>query len=423
MTEVIIVGSGVGGAQTGLELVKKGHQVTILEAGDYPQLGTERRALGFYTGGFFGPGEFSKEGVEFLRANMVGGSSVITIGNGVKCLEKELASLGIDLSKEYMELGKELNVTPCPLEHMGERTRLLMSASENLEYDMKPMPKFVDFNRCDGCGNCALGCMRNAKWTSRNVIGEAYRYGLKMLRNHRVTQVFHKDGSVTGLEVISPEGVKHFDAEVVVLAAGGLGSPVILLNSGVEAGTHLFGDMFIDTFGIINHKEFRPELGMATIVDKFHEKEGFILSPTMEGPLDLLTDRISLKHRIQALRIDQLIGVMAKTKDLANGVIDEKGKISKPVTKVDQAKVEQGFKRSKELLVEAGARSNSVFRSHIRAAHPGGTAGIGRVVDKNLETEINGLYVCDASVLPEAPGMPPVYTIAALAKHFVMNLF
>jgi len=43
-------------------------------------------------------------------------------------------------------------------------------------------------------------------------------------------------------------------------------------------------------------------------------------------------------------------------------------------------------------------------------------------VDTNLETEINGLYVADASVFPSAPGSPLVLTIMALAKRLAKYL-
>jgi len=58
----------------------------------------------------------------------------------------------------------------------------------------------------------------------------------------------------------------------------------------------------------------------------------------------------------------------------------------------------------------------------VRAGHPGGTAGIGRVVNADNETEINRLFVSDASVLPKAPGTPPVLTIIAISKRFSKKL-
>jgi choline dehydrogenase-like flavoprotein len=43
-------------------------------------------------------------------------------------------------------------------------------------------------------------------------------------------------------------------------------------------------------------------------------------------------------------------------------------------------------------------------------------------VDVNLETDIKGLFVADASVFPSAPGAPPILTIIALAKRLAKYL-
>ena len=260
MTGVIVVGSGAGGATVAKELAQSGKEVTVLEAGAYPKMGTERRALSFYTGGFWGPGEFSREGVEILRTEMVGGSSCVTIGNGVRALQKELRLHGLDLEEEFQEAETELNIQPCPEENMGPRTRLLMKASEEVGYDMRPMPKFIDFKRCVGCGRCAIGCVSGAKWTSRNYVGDALRNGAKLETKHRVLEVLHRGGEVKGVKVQTPEGVKELESDLVVLAAGGIGTPVILQNSGVEAGTHLFADTLINTYGVVEGAQFGPEL-------------------------------------------------------------------------------------------------------------------------------------------------------------------
>jgi choline dehydrogenase-like flavoprotein len=420
--DVLVVGSGAGGASIARELSKKRKKVTILEAGAYPKLGTERNALKMYTGGFFGPGEFSKENVEILRTKMVGGSTVVTFGNGTRALQAEFKSHGINLEAEFNEAEAELNIIECPEEHMGERTKLLMKASQELGYDCRPMPKYIDFTKCKGCGNCVLGCIYGAKWTSRNYIGDSYKNGAKLLTNHHVEMVLTQGDRVQGVRARTPEGVKEIEAETVILAAGGLGSPVILLNSGLDAGSHLFADTLVTTFGVMKESGFTSELGISTIIDDFHDSEGYILSPTMEGPLDLLTDRFPFSKKHVILNLSKLIGVMAKTRDTANGTVFADGSFEKPVPQVDRDKIDKGYERSKELLLAAGVEPRSVFRTHIRAGHPGGTAGVGRVVSKDLETEVSGLYVCDCSVFPEAPGKPPVLTIVALAKYLAAIL-
>jgi len=92
--------------------------------------------------------------------------------------------------------------------------------------------------------------------------------------------------------------------------------------------------------------------------------------------------------------------------------------IHKPVTESDREKLDKGIEISREFLVQAGVDPKSLYTSRIRGTHPGGTAGIGRVVDVDQETEISRLFVSDASVFPVSPGAPPVLTIIALSKIF-----
>jgi choline dehydrogenase-like flavoprotein len=50
------------------------------------------------------------------------------------------------------------------------------------------------------------------------------------------------------------------------------------------------------------------------------------------------------------------------------------------------------------------------------------TARIGDLVDTDLKTEVEGLYVCDASVFPAALDRPTVLTIIGLAKRLAKHL-
>ncbi|MFH0823693.1 MAG: GMC oxidoreductase, partial [Pseudomonadota bacterium] len=58
----------------------------------------------------------------------------------------------------------------------------------------------------------------------------------------------------------------------------------------------------------------------------------------------------------------------------------------------------------------------------IYGGHNGGTAAIGELVNTDMETEVSNLFVCDGSVLPLAPGLPPVLTIMALARRLARHL-
>jgi len=113
---------------------------------------------------------------------------------------------------------------------------------------------------------------------------------------------------------------------------------------------------------------------------------------------------------------------MTKSRDDASGRVNADGSVSKRVTEADRSRLDEGAAISREILVKAGAKRSSVLVSAPQGAHPGGTAAIGKVVDEDLRTRVDGLYVCDGSVLPVAPGMPPILTIVALAKRLASHL-
>jgi choline dehydrogenase-like flavoprotein len=111
-----------------------------------------------------------------------------------------------------------------------------------------------------------------------------------------------------------------------------------------------------------------------------------------------------------------VIGIMLKFADTCIGTIDSKGNIEKTLTKVDVDLIKEGYQKTINILLKLGVSTDSIVATSLKGAHPGGTAAVGEVVDNNFETEIKGLYVCDASVIPEAPGRPPILTIVAIAK-------
>ncbi len=47
---------------------------------------------------------------------------------------------------------------------------------------------------------------------------------------------------------------------------------------------------------------------------------------------------------------------------------------------------------------------------------------MGDVVDANLKTAYDNLYVCDCSVIPEAWGLPPTFALLALGRRLAKHL-
>jgi choline dehydrogenase-like flavoprotein len=420
--EVIIVGSGAGGATLARELGRRGKEVLLIEKGKYEQqIGTVRDALRFYDGNKLTrvPAN-SKEGVKLYRTFMAGGSTVVSCGNGTPCLQSELAEFGVHLEEELAEAAAEMNIAPIPDDLLSEGSERIMWASKELGYAMEPMPKFIDSSECGKCGQCACGCARGAKWTALDYLEEAEAKGVDIVYRTTVERVLTQNGRAVGVMGVGPRGEVEYSADVVVLCAGGLGTPVILQRSRIDdAGRGLFMDLLVNTYGITDGINIAHEPMMALVDHEFHQDKGFILSPFISNRL---LRAIELGPSGLTLPTRRLLGLMTKTADDRAGQVFADGTVSKPVTKADWVRLREGSEIATEILVKAGADRKSILVSKPQGAHPGGTAAVGEIVDQDLQTEINNLFVCDCSVLPEAPGMPPIVTIVALAKRLAKTL-
>jgi choline dehydrogenase-like flavoprotein len=421
-SDIIIVGAGVGGATVAHELAKKGRKVLIIEKGhSFPQekTGTELFVSRYYDK--FGFRCKTVEGVHYYRTIMMGGTSVVSCGNAVESLKKEFKKIGIDLTGEFRETSKDLNIKPVPKSFIGKGTKKIMRAADKLGFKMELMPKLIDFKKCVACGNCVLGCRTNAKWTARHFLNSARDNGVSLIEGMNVTKVLISRGRVRGIEGYNQAGEKtQILGKLVILSAGGIGTPIILQNSGIKAGRKLFLDLFSVTCGVTPEPGSSKELTMAAVS---HNK-GFILSPFIDPPFALASVvPLPLRRYLKIMLFHKnMLGIMVKIKDDSVGKVHPDGRIEKKVTPGDLSKLNKGTEIAKKILIEAGVDPKTIMTTKIRGAHPGGTAAIGEVVNKDLETKVKGLFVCDASVLPTSPGLPPIVTIIAIAKRLAKKL-
>lgn len=414
--EYIVVGSGAGGATIAKELSKRGKNVLIVEAGRYERkIGTFRDSLRYFeTTGYKTP-RTSKEGVILWRTIMAGGSTVVSCANGTRCLQEEFKDFGINLEKEFQEAEKEMKIAPTPKSLLSEASLRIKEASEELGYTMEPMPKFLDFAKCARCGSCTFGCFQGAKWTALDYLNDAIANGANIIYETKVEQVISENGNARGIRGKGKNGYVEIKGDNIILAAGALSTPIILQNSGIsEAGRNLFIDILVNVYGKAEGLHQVSEPLMALVNHEFHEEKGFILSPHINANKTVRFMEAGMKGFM--MPTNKLVGIMVKTADDASGRVYPDGSVSKAMTKDDWKRVNEGSSIAKEILENIGAEPKSILVSKPQGAHVGGVAAIGNVVDENLETKIRNLYVCDASVLPKAPGLPPILTIVALAK-------
>lgn len=277
--DVVIIGSGFGGAVCAYRLATAGASVLVLERGrrwtpatfprtpDGPWLWDERLPAAF--NGWFDFRVFPNMSV--VQGAGVGGGSLVYANISINA-KKDSFDAGWPpeitferLQDRYAEVGRMLGVGPVPTSQWPERTKLVNDAAqaagygnrfrrldlavrfdEAWRYDLpeahdarhsKKAPNAfgVEQGTCVHLGNCDIGCDVNARNTlDLNYLAGAERAGAEIRPLHIVSRV---TPTADGVEV-------HYDeiaggrlapgrttGKRVVLAAGSLGSTEILLRS------------------------------------------------------------------------------------------------------------------------------------------------------------------------------------------------
>lgn len=390
MKNIIVVGSGAGGGTITRELASKGVNVILIEKGPFTK--TEN-AYEHY--------DNADVGVELLQTSCIGGTTVVTAGNAVRTCQKYLKNMGIDIEDEFNEIEEEMGVSTLPDTHFGKGTKIIIDKAESMGFNTQKMPKFINPESCKPCGKCAFGCPRDSKWTSNEYVNDALDHGANVVTNTEITELITVNGEIKGVK----SNNKEFLADIVVISAGGIETPRILRRSGIDAGNNLFVDTFVTVGGIIKGIKFKNEVQMNALI----KLDDLIMAPHYSG---ILFD--NLKNR--GASENDILGIMIKIADERSGMVRE-DYIEKYSTAKDVGLLAKGSATAGAILKEAGVDPITLTSTIARGAHPGGTAAIGEVVNKNLETGISGLFAADASVFPVAPGAPPVLTIVALAKR------
>jgi choline dehydrogenase-like flavoprotein len=419
--DAIVVGTGPGGATVARELCRLGKRVLILEWGGKPvvtgsfwqalrELGMPGRSL-FLTG----------KAIAVVRGITTGGSSIYFYGTAFDPPLEMLRRHGLDIVEEVEEAKRELGIAALPPELIGSRGTRIMESARELGYAWNPLPKFLDRKQLGGgrvMGFYAAPSYE-AKWNARMFVDEATAGGAALVNEAKVRRVLVEDGAATGVEFTRKGKTERAFAHHVVVAAGGIGSPLILRASGLErAGYDFFYDPLICALGSVSELKGEQELPMQAGV--LMEDEGYMLTDmTVPGSLyAAMTAQVGRLDRLFAH--GRTLQIMIKVRDDLSGRLTRRGGIRKPLTREDRDRLDSGYRQAREILSNAGAKR--IFRNWYMAAHPGGTVKVGDLLDAELQTEYDNLYVCDASVIPEPWGRPPTLTLIGLGKRLARHL-
>ena len=414
--DVIVVGSGPGGATVAKELSIRNKKVLIFEWGDNDPLNGSF-AQGART--LLIPGRsmlFTRQMLALVRGITTGGSTVHYYATSFPVPFDMLKSHGVDIHEEVKELRKELPVAPLKDEMVGPMSERLMDSAQSLGYSWKKLDKFMYQDKWRPEYKFGhYGDPHAVKWSARMYVEEALENGAELLNRAKVNRVLFEGKKAVGVEFIKKNKTYQAFAPNVVISAGGIGTPIILRASGIKrAGYNFFFDPLIGVRGTVKDIDV-PTSEIPMTAGVHVEDEGYMMTD-MAHPF-----ATSAIFAAGVLRFHQMFSrcktlqIMVKAKDELGGKLTDRGGVRKILDGKERQKLRNGFDRAKKILKNAGAKD--IFRTQYLAAHPGGTVKVGDLVDSNLMTQYDNLFVCDCSVIPEAWGMPPTTTIIALGKR------
>jgi len=474
-TDVCVVGSGIGGARVAHGLARAGLDVIVLEEGGDPPPASgelEARQHRLRDRGL----QYSADrGVAVMQGRLLGGSRDLGPGSawriGDADLEAWVAKTGLDelapgaMAAAYDEQepspGNGDVPATCPT------SSALGAAARRLGWKTATA---AGPPGCSACGRCLGGCAAGARTSVRDRwVRSASDLGARFVLGCRAEHLRCIDGTMEGVACRAFEdgAIRHrvrVRASAVVMAAGALHTPSLMLISRIPDPHRTAGDRLKvqPTSAVVGR--FEADLagvgGDQLAVTEFqHESPaGYVIAPS---PLPLATlatglpawggelDRLFERPRAVA-------NLAVTARDQRHGWVvplpDGRPVIRYELAPQDRRTLERGLASAARVLLEAGAREvftthgvptvirdesdlDQLTRRHYRACDltvtstgPLGTCAMGAdprtsVTDAAGRVHgVRGLYVADASLIPDAPGVPLGATVAALAPRVVAGI-
>ncbi|HEV2377068.1 MAG TPA: GMC family oxidoreductase [Streptosporangiaceae bacterium] len=266
--DVVVVGSGFGGAIAAYHLAAGGARVIVLERG--PWLATEEFEHDFILGASLTRvfDFVAGDGMAVLGGNCVGGGSVVyfaTMPRAPRFTFERRGSVGRrmwpaaitrdTLDPWYDRVTEALPVRKQEWADVTFSGGLWAAACDRAGHTANPLPVAIDTDMCTNCNWMMAGCRFDAKRSLLlNYLPAAIAHGAEVRALHEVQSLASSgDGSyvvrynlVDGEDYRLQTGSGEIEARVVVLAAGAGATPVILQRSEAALGPmpHAVGRYF-----------------------------------------------------------------------------------------------------------------------------------------------------------------------------------
>ncbi len=505
--EVCIIGAGPAGGLIADRLAAD-HTVVVLDAGprfdpsdrlerqerairpsyDRPDVwdGDPERDAHAASGEWFYP-------LNHARVKGIGGSTLHWQGMVMRLHEDDFNSkstrgVGVDWPIDYADLQpyyaaaeRELGVAgadhpyappreePFPMTEFepSYSDSLFAEACERLEIDMHPVPNarnsesYDDRSACVSYGTCQPVCPSGAKYDATVHVDRAESKGATVIDRAVVGRLEHDRDRITAAVYNTPDGAEHRqEADVFVLAAGGVETPRLLLLSesddypeGLANSSGLVGSFFMDHLfagmgGLLDEPTRQNHIGFLTSeCHQFYDDADTEIAPfkleffNYDGPSsvtmaltgddwgDALLDRVRAdygNHIGMGALVEQLptedsyIGLdREQTDPFGNPVPDVHWTVDDRALRT----IERANELQREILTELGVEitwqvgpdNTGPAYHHMGTTRMSDDSADG-VVRPDLRThDLQNCWIASSGVFPTGGAMNPTLTIAAIA--------
>ncbi|HVQ57630.1 MAG TPA: GMC family oxidoreductase [Solirubrobacterales bacterium] len=471
--DVVIVGSGAGGAAAAAALAEAGLDVLVLEAGghynreNYPSDHLEAIAELYRDAGLT-----IAEGrppIPVPVAKVVGGTTVINSGTCFRAPDPVLdhwrerygISWAQDLDADFAEAEDFLHVTQLDPNRMGRNGQLAMEGAAALGASAAPI--WRNAGNCVQCSSCPFGCRIDAKRGMHvSYLPRAVAAGARIRAGVEASRVLMEGDRAIGVEcrVRGGRGYPVRARRAVIAAGGALGTPELLLRSGL-GGDQVGRNFHMHPACWVGARYEEEVRGWEGVMQSFYvdqwEDLGVLLEATFTplafgGAWLMGAGRAHQEAMLDFAHVGS-IGVHLGDRSSGRIGLGSEGSLraSYKLTREDAERIVFGIARAAEIHFAAGATEvyPNIARAKVlrpsdlasfeatrfspaelrlEAFHPMGTAriaadpGEGVCAPDGSVNGTRGLYVADASLFPTSVGVNPMMTIIAFAKQIARGI-
>lgn len=468
--DVVVVGSGAGGAMAARTFALAGLSVVVLEEGEHHSTASfgRRAPLDRFTQLYRDGGATVAVGNPPLLlpvGRAVGGTTVVNSGTCYRTPDHVLVrwsqeygfGLAESLGPRLDEIERTLRVATQPLDVLGNNGRLALAGADRLGWRAGPLRRNAP--GCKGSCQCVVGCPTGAKQSVQlSVLPDACAAGARIVTGARVRRILLDHDApgaprAAGVQVRRPDGSElEILAPVVVTAAGALQTPPLLRRSGLGGHPRLGRNLSVHPATSVAGRFAEPVTAWQGVlqsvgVEELHSR-GVLIEATASPPGlgSFVLPGLGRELRRELEDTAHLATLGAMIADRPSGRVQgrERTLVRYALDPGDGYRLMTAVRAMGRLLFAAGAEevltgvafaprarslgeldalltSVNARKLHLSAFHPTGTAAAGADAQRApADPEgrlrgVHGVLVADGSVLPGCPEVNPQLSIMAAA--------